>query len=469
MKMKRLLPVAKKSSLSDNVSFIIISFCLIFVIVVIVLLAREPTNFKQIILKSTLLLFSILFILFIINRIGRHVVDMKHFTTKVVNERAKSWQSQSNKSSKETVRIVEKLIEKNGALLLRDRTPYTELEQVTRRLSNERVFHDTKREYESKQRVIWNSYIKKKYKITPINYSCDFGNEVPLDRLIYTFFSKYSTPAEEISIWLEEINTQMKKKFDPENPRIYAELAYDGHATTVIIDRQNKTISRWDPHGKFSDKTPDINFISYIVDHEMFNGYKMLIPSDLSDNETGVQPSTHYSDEAGRCVVWMLYFIELSAANPGYSAEEISHKLDEYPVDELTKKIDAYTKWYHGMSHARDNPPDLIKLDEIEAETRESKKSLMESVKARKMERIGEEARKNFKILVRNIPKMSFSDMTKKLEADAIKEKVDTEKRLEREKRKRQKSIDISGFPQEHLDGMPLPLSYPSKVEGTKK
>ena len=225
-------------------------------------------------------------------------------------------------------------------------------------------------------------------------------------------------------------------------------MFYGRHATTIIIDRQNKTISRWDPHGKNSSKLPDSEFLSVIAGHSLFDGYKLLTPGDLSDANRGIQIRTHYNDEEGRCFIWMLYFMELSIAHPEYTAQEISKMLDtKYSLVDLINSIEAYTKWYHDMNHGRDNPHgplDMIKLDEIQAKAQENKKKLVEAIKEKKMKEIETKARKiNAKVI--NV----FNGIAKQME-------VVTERAEKNEKAKNREVVDLSDFFAETQHEAPL-------------
>ncbi len=135
-------------------------------------------------------------------------------------------------------------------------------------------------------------------------------------------------------------------------------ITKQGHANVLVIDKENKIVSRFDPHGlaaqkilayssteRVSHDAVDKTIKKMMKTNKEFSGYKYEKPSMLSSLKQGLQHAVRFDKaEEGRCVVWTHYFMHLLVKNDKYTAKEVANVLESYP--DLTDRFDAYTSWF---------------------------------------------------------------------------------------------------------------------------
>jgi len=149
----------------------------------------------------------------------------------------------------------------------------------------------------------------------------------------------------------EIINTiqrcQDSKRFIYFNFVINWDQSYS-HANMIIIDLFNKTIERFEPHGKFNSynhrySDSDINKkINQILKHIGLSNYKYLPPTKLSP-PIGLQ--TIADAYNGMCVTYSLIYLHLRIMNPDVNQKELVNYLIKKKSTKIIEILLRYTSY----------------------------------------------------------------------------------------------------------------------------
>jgi len=163
---------------------------------------------------------------------------------------------------------------------------------------------------------------------------------------------QYNATRDELLIPNELIKDlqKCKKRFIYIFFSIVWEQRLSGHANMLIIDNENKTIERFEPHGhnlSFDRKKQilrgiDSKFDNKLLSYLKLNKYKYISPIDISP-KIGVQlkADAYY----GMCVTYSLMYLQLRIMNPDVDQKEIVKYLLKKTKAELYDIVLRYSKY----------------------------------------------------------------------------------------------------------------------------
>jgi len=133
--------------------------------------------------------------------------------------------------------------------------------------------------------------------------------------------------------FIKTLNKELKKKKRFITIQLSMMLTLNvSHAEVIIIDKKNKTITRFEPYGvdSFEDEYILDNIIKKIVERTTKEKYKYYIPRDYLDSvkfqsvsRDDEEINKKLGDPIGYCLAWCFYFIELRLCNPDMDNEEM--------------------------------------------------------------------------------------------------------------------------------------------------
>jgi hypothetical protein len=161
---------------------------------------------------------------------------------------------------------------------------------------------------------------------------------------------------------IDAIQRCNNKRFIYFNLDIYGQHA--SHANMIIIDLHNKTVERYEPHGKFRPHEKE----SAIIERELDDKFKILIKY-LGLNKYKYIPPTKLSPPVGlqriadayegMCVTYCLIYLQLRIMNPDVKQMELVNYLKKKKSTKLIEIILKYASYVE--KELKKNKKEIIK------------------------------------------------------------------------------------------------------------
>jgi hypothetical protein len=180
------------------------------------------------------------------------------------------------------------------------------------------------------------------------NYTLKYGPNYIVENTL-----QYNVTRDELLI-PEDLVKELKKCKNKRFIYIYFDIVWEqrigGHANMIIIDTDNKTIERYEPHGQSLSfdkkriilKKIDSKFSNKLLDYIGLKKYTYISPIDISP-KLGVQVKADAYN--GMCVTYSLMYLQLRIMNPDIDQQIIIKYLLKKSRNEIYDIILRYAKY----------------------------------------------------------------------------------------------------------------------------
>jgi len=149
---------------------------------------------------------------------------------------------------------------------------------------------------------------------------------------------------------INELHKCIKKRFIYINLMIFWLQRPISHVNMIIIDNENNTIERYEPHGKSMahdknnkmSKNIDEKFSKNVLKYIGLNNYKYISPFDISP-VIGIQRKSDAYN--GMCLSYSLMYLQLRVMNPDIDQKDIIKYMISKSKQEIYMMILQYAKY----------------------------------------------------------------------------------------------------------------------------
>ena len=164
---------------------------------------------------------------------------------------------------------------------------------------------------------------------------------------------------------LKDIN-KCNNRFIYINLMILWEQKQSTHVNMIIVDLYNKTIERYEPHGKKMNVDRknnkkissgiDAKFSNKLLSHIGLNKFKYISPVDYSP-VIGIQLKVDAYD--GMCLTYSIMYLQLRLMNPDVDQKDIVKYLLKKPKSDMYEMLLKYAKYIEDK--LKENSKEIIK------------------------------------------------------------------------------------------------------------